>query len=167
MEAGSHSGIPTFGTEISSGTSASFLTIVLSRDTQNWHDFDAFQLPTSTAPCELMDMSHYHEICISRFLLLLGLVGWAACAELSTGSVEASKAKHGRAWPPYGTQYIRKMMMMIIIIIVSIVIIISEVMGIQRKATSEQPVVSHQLAKHSCEFTALVFHELQSTTCFW
>jgi hypothetical protein len=82
---------------------------------QNWHDFDAFQLPNSTAPCELMDMSHYHEICISRFLLILDLVGWAASAELSTGSVEASKAKHG----PYGAQYIRKNIIIIMIIILS------------------------------------------------
>jgi hypothetical protein len=51
------------------------LTIVLSTDIQNLHDYDAFQLPNSTAQYELMDMSHPHESCIRRFLQLLGLVG--------------------------------------------------------------------------------------------
>jgi hypothetical protein len=71
------------------------LSIVLFADTQNWHDYDPFQFPNSTAQYELIDLSHYHEICISRFLLLL--VGWgarAACAELSSGSEEASKSNH-------------------------------------------------------------------------
>jgi hypothetical protein len=43
------------------------------------------------------------------------MVGWgararAACAEVSTGSVEASKANHGqpRLQVPYGTRYTRK-----------------------------------------------------------
>jgi hypothetical protein len=59
--------------------------VALSTDVQNWHDYDASQLPTSTAKCEGMDMSHYHESCISRFLLLRGpVVGErAACAEVS------------------------------------------------------------------------------------
>jgi hypothetical protein len=38
------------------------------------HDYNAFQLPNSTAQCELMDMSHCHESGIGRFLLLCGLV---------------------------------------------------------------------------------------------
>jgi hypothetical protein len=50
-----------------------YLTIVLSTDIQNWHDYSAFQLPNSTQ-YELIDMSHYHEKSISRFLLLCGLV---------------------------------------------------------------------------------------------
>jgi hypothetical protein len=55
-------------------------------------------------------MSHYHEICISRFLLLCGLVGaMATCADVSTGSVETSKAKHGPGfylyiWSPVYTE---------------------------------------------------------------
>jgi hypothetical protein len=43
-------------------------------------------------------MSQYHESCISRFLLLVvwwGAIATAACAEVSTGPVEASKAEHG------------------------------------------------------------------------
>jgi hypothetical protein len=88
-------------------------SIVLSTDVQNWHDYDAFQPPHSTAQCEGMDMSHYHESCISRFLLLCGLVVGerAACAEVS---ISASKAKrgpglhvepsiHGRKFTPYMT----------------------------------------------------------------
>jgi hypothetical protein len=50
------------------------LTIVLSADMQNRHDYHAFPLANATAQCELMDMSHYHENSISRFLLLCGLV---------------------------------------------------------------------------------------------
>jgi hypothetical protein len=52
-----------------------YLTIVLSPDVQNWHDYIALELPYSTAQYKLIDMSHYHESCISRFLLLHGLVG--------------------------------------------------------------------------------------------
>jgi hypothetical protein len=52
-----------------------YLTIVLSTDTQNWHDYNAFQLPNSAAQYELFDMLDYHERCISRFLLLCGSVG--------------------------------------------------------------------------------------------
>jgi hypothetical protein len=51
------------------------LTIVLSTDIQSWRDYNAFQLPNSTARYELIDMSHSHENCISRFPLLRGLVG--------------------------------------------------------------------------------------------
>jgi hypothetical protein len=51
-----------------------YLTIVVSTDIQNWHDYNAFQLPNSTAQYELIDMSHYHEKSISRFFLLCGLV---------------------------------------------------------------------------------------------
>jgi hypothetical protein len=50
------------------------LTFVLSTDIQNCHDYNAFQLPNATAQCEQIDMSHHHESCISRFLLLRG---WA------------------------------------------------------------------------------------------
>jgi hypothetical protein len=50
-------------------------TIVLSTDIQKWHDCNAFQLPNSTEQCELIDMSHYHVSCISRFLLLCGVQG--------------------------------------------------------------------------------------------
>jgi hypothetical protein len=45
-------------------------SIVLSTDAQNWHDYDAFQLPNSTGQYELIDMSHYHESCMSTFLLI-------------------------------------------------------------------------------------------------
>jgi hypothetical protein len=70
------------------------LTILLFTDIQNWHDYNAFQLVNSTALYELIDMSHYHESCISRFLLLCGLVGArAACVEVSTESGEASTAR--------------------------------------------------------------------------
>jgi hypothetical protein len=72
-----------------------YLAIALSTDIQNWHDYNAFLLPNSTEQYELIDMLHYHESCISRFSC--SLVWWgarAACAEVSTGSVEASKAKH-------------------------------------------------------------------------
>jgi hypothetical protein len=68
------------------------LTIALSTGIQTWHDINAVQLPNSTAQCELIEISDCHEICITRFLLLR----WgarAACAEVSTGSVEASKAR--------------------------------------------------------------------------
>jgi hypothetical protein len=54
------------------------LTIVLSTDMQNRHDYDAFPLPNSKAQCELMDVSHFHEKIISKFLLLCGLV-WYRC----------------------------------------------------------------------------------------
>jgi hypothetical protein len=47
------------------------LTIVLSTDIQNGHDYNAFQL----SQCEQEDMLHRHDTCISRFLLLRGLVG--------------------------------------------------------------------------------------------
>jgi hypothetical protein len=40
----------------------------------NRHDYDAFPLANATAQCVLMDMLHYHEKSISRFLLLCGLV---------------------------------------------------------------------------------------------
>jgi hypothetical protein len=55
-------------------------------------------------------MSHYRESCISRFLLLYGLVGaMATCAEVSTGSVETPTAKHGPGlylyiWSPVYTE---------------------------------------------------------------
>jgi hypothetical protein len=49
--------------------------IILSTDTQNWHDYDVFQLPNSTAQYELTDLSHCHESCISRFLLVGSLIG--------------------------------------------------------------------------------------------
>jgi hypothetical protein len=39
-----------------------YLTIVLSTDTQNWHDYDAFQLPNSIAKYELIDMPHYNAL---------------------------------------------------------------------------------------------------------
>jgi hypothetical protein len=51
-----------------------YLTIVLSSDTQNWHDYDAFQLSNLTAQYELIDMSHYHESCMRRFLLICSLM---------------------------------------------------------------------------------------------
>jgi hypothetical protein len=52
------------------------LTIVLlSTDIQNWQDYNAFQLPYSTAQCDLIGMSHHHESCIRRLLLLLRLDG--------------------------------------------------------------------------------------------
>jgi hypothetical protein len=59
--------------------------IILSTDMQNWHDCIAFQLPNSTAQCELID--------ISRFFLLCGFGGVqgylvSVCAEVSTGSME-------------------------------------------------------------------------------
>jgi hypothetical protein len=64
-----------------------YLTIVLSTDTQNWHDYDAFQLPNSTGQYELIDMSHYREKCISSFLLIGRLMGaMAACAEVARGA---------------------------------------------------------------------------------
>jgi hypothetical protein len=50
------------------------LTIVLSTDMQNRHDYNAFQLANVTAQCELMDISHYHEKSISSFLQLCSLV---------------------------------------------------------------------------------------------
>jgi hypothetical protein len=50
-------------------------TIVLSTDTKNWGDYHAFQLSTSTAQYELIDMSHNHESCMSRFLLICSLIG--------------------------------------------------------------------------------------------
>jgi hypothetical protein len=52
-----------------------YLTIVQSTDTQNWHDYDAFQLSYSTAQYELIDILHCHESCISRFLLICSLMG--------------------------------------------------------------------------------------------
>jgi hypothetical protein len=70
------------------------LTIVLSTDIQNWYDYNAFQLPTSTAQCEQIDMSHHLESCIRRFLLLHGVQGQLVRRCLYR-SVEASKAKHG------------------------------------------------------------------------
>jgi hypothetical protein len=36
-------------------------TIVLSTDTQNWHDHDAIQLLNSIGQYELIDMSHYYD----------------------------------------------------------------------------------------------------------
>jgi hypothetical protein len=50
--------------------------VLLSTDIQNCHDYNAFQLPNATAQCKQIDMSHHHESCISRFLLLHG---WIAC----------------------------------------------------------------------------------------
>jgi hypothetical protein len=58
-------------------------TIVLSTDTHNWHDYDAFQLPNSAEQYELIDMSHYHEICISRFFLICSLMGCKAVLHIS------------------------------------------------------------------------------------
>jgi hypothetical protein len=52
-----------------------YLTIVLSTDTQNWHAYDPFKIPALTAQRELIDTSHYQESCISRFLLICGLMG--------------------------------------------------------------------------------------------
>jgi hypothetical protein len=52
-----------------------YLNIVLSTDTQNWHDYNAFQLPNATGHYQLIDMSHCHESCISRFLLICSLMG--------------------------------------------------------------------------------------------
>jgi hypothetical protein len=49
------------------------LTFLLSTDIQNWHDQNAFQLHNSTGQYEMFDMSH--EACISRSLLLHGLMG--------------------------------------------------------------------------------------------
>jgi hypothetical protein len=51
------------------------LTIVLSTDIQNWHDYHTLKLPNSTAQCELINMPHYLESCISRFFVLFGDVG--------------------------------------------------------------------------------------------
>jgi hypothetical protein len=51
------------------------LTCVPSTDIQNWHDYNALQLPNSAAQYELIDMSHCHEFRVSKFLLLRGLVG--------------------------------------------------------------------------------------------
>jgi hypothetical protein len=51
-----------------------YLKNVLSTDIQNWHYYNAYQLINSTAQYELIDMSHSHESCISRFLLLRGFV---------------------------------------------------------------------------------------------
>jgi hypothetical protein len=51
------------------------LAIVQSTDIQKQLDHIAFQHLNSTAQCDLIDMSRFHEICISRFLLLFGLVG--------------------------------------------------------------------------------------------
>jgi hypothetical protein len=42
------------------------------------YDYNSSQLPNSTARCEVIDTSNYHESCISRFLLLCGLVGCKA-----------------------------------------------------------------------------------------
>jgi hypothetical protein len=68
-------------------------TSVLSTYTQNWHDYDAFQLPNSTAQYNLIDMSHYHESCISRFLLICSFNGVrAACADMARGVYGSSKA---------------------------------------------------------------------------
>jgi hypothetical protein len=72
------------------------LIIVLSADTQTWHDYNAFQLPNSTAQCEQIDVTMKavsEDSSCSK-------VGWgarAACPEVSAGSVEDSKAKHGPA----------------------------------------------------------------------
>jgi hypothetical protein len=41
------------------------LTIFLSTDVKTCHDYNAFQLPNSTAQTEIIDMSTYHESCIS------------------------------------------------------------------------------------------------------
>jgi hypothetical protein len=51
-----------------------YLTIAVSIDVQNCHDYNAFQLPNSTAQYEVIDMSHYHDSC-SRFLLICSLMG--------------------------------------------------------------------------------------------
>jgi hypothetical protein len=74
-------------------------SIYLSMDLtiETWHNYNASQLSNSTAQGKQIGISHHHETCIRRFLLLHGWVGCkAACAEVSTGSVEASKAKHGQ-----------------------------------------------------------------------
>jgi hypothetical protein len=52
------------------------LTIIPSTEMKSWHDYNAFPLPNLTAQCALMDMSHYHEKSISRYLLLCG---WVWC----------------------------------------------------------------------------------------
>jgi hypothetical protein len=92
------------------------LTIVLPTDMQNRHEYNAYPLPNSTAQCELMDMSQYHEksIMIHQQIPLALWFGveqghvWAACAEVSTGSMEASKANHGpvlHMGPVYTEEY--------------------------------------------------------------
>jgi hypothetical protein len=79
------------------------LSIVLSTDIlQNWNDYNAFQLPSSTAQREQIDMSH--QGCDITMKIVsedssCSMVGWgarAACAEVSTGSVGDSKAMHGQ-----------------------------------------------------------------------
>jgi hypothetical protein len=44
---------------------------------------------------EQIDMSHHHEESEAFSCSMVGWVARAACAEVSTGSREASKAKHG------------------------------------------------------------------------
>jgi hypothetical protein len=50
------------------------LTIAQFTGMQNQHDYYASPLPNSTAQCELVDMSHNHEMSISRFALWFGVV---------------------------------------------------------------------------------------------
>jgi hypothetical protein len=85
------------------------LTNILSKDIQNWHDYNSFHLPNLTAQGELIDMSHYHERSTSTFLLLYG---WrcarAACAEVSTVSMKARLGftSHMAPQRPCGTRSI-------------------------------------------------------------
>jgi hypothetical protein len=60
-----------------SGSPSTYLSMDLPMllDIQSWHDYSAFQLLNSTAQCELIDMSHCHESCTSRFLQLRGWLG--------------------------------------------------------------------------------------------
>jgi hypothetical protein len=72
-----------------------YLIIVPSTDIQNWHDYNALQLHESTAQYEGIDMSHYKKVVSAdSSCSVVWLGASAACAEVSTGSVEASKAKH-------------------------------------------------------------------------
>jgi hypothetical protein len=60
------------------------LTILLPTDIQNWHNYNAFQPPNSTAQRERMDMK------VVSADSSCSVVWWgarAACAEVSTGSV--------------------------------------------------------------------------------
>jgi hypothetical protein len=80
--------------------------MVLSTDMQHWRGYHVFQLPKSTAKCELMDMSHYHESCMSRFVLFRGLVGCKGSICRSVYRVRGSLETQARPWTPYGAQYI-------------------------------------------------------------
>jgi hypothetical protein len=62
-------------------------------------------------------MSHRHERCIRIFLVLHGWDARAAGAEVSTGSVEDSKAQHGQKVHMDLGMYGRIMIMMVIVIV--------------------------------------------------